>query len=157
MKRRIIFGLLIAAIFLLCIVIMTACGSKEAVSAETFKQKAEELNYTVVDLTDQFEDYPHVLKCYVFANDEDIHVEFYEVENADKATGMFNTNRATIESYKGTVSSNSEVNLNSYSKYTLKTDEMYYVAERVGATMIYAECAKANAKILDDFINALGY
>ena len=155
-KNRIVSVLLIIAIVISSILSLTACASKEPVTANDFQKKAEELGYTVYDVTEQYTGEAHILKSLAFEKD-DIYMQFFEIDNIDNAKGVFNTNKINVESIKNGVATISEVNIGSYSKYTQKIGDKYNIVERVGTTFVYAESNKANAKILDDFLKDIGY
>lgn len=156
MKRN---GKKALAIILLSVVVallLTSCKSKEPVTADVFKETVESLGYTAIDITEQYADYPSVLKSFGF-EENDIHMEFLEIDNHDNATAFFNGNKAQIELYKGSASASSSVNMGSYQKYTLKASEKYYLVERVSTTFIYAYSDKSESEKLDNIIKALGY
>lgn len=132
---------------------LTACQSKEPVTAEFFIEKVEALGYQALDVTDQYDESSHVLKV-VNVEYGSIHIDFVEIDGTDNATGVFNTNKTTVESYKGSTSS---VSTGKYDKYTMKTSEKYYIVERVGTTVIYAYCDKSESESLDNIIKELGY
>ncbi|MCL1793599.1 MAG: hypothetical protein FWG34_06995 [Oscillospiraceae bacterium] len=154
MKKIKVF--LFAALILASVFMMAACAEKVPITAGDFKKKAGESGYEVFDVTAQYEDFPHVLLSVSFEKD-DIYMQFFEIEDAESAVGMFNTNKATVISYKSGTSSTSELNLSNYNKYTQKSGAKYHVVERVGATFVYAECGKGNSKIIDDFLKDIGY
>lgn len=139
-----------------CMLSLTACKSRDPITADAFKEKVEGLEYTTVDITDQYESYPHMQKVLLCA-DERLHVEFCEIDSNDNAAAMFSGNKAQVEAYKGNTSSESSVNTGNYQKYTLKTAEKYYLVERVGSTLIYAYCEKSESENLDRIIEELGY
>lgn len=135
---------------------LAACQSKEPVTADIFKEKAEGLGYTVIDITDQYADSPHILKI-LGCEDGSVYVEFLELVSKDSAVAVFNGDKIETEAYKGNGSSESSVSTDSYQKYTLKTSEKYYLLERVGATLICAYSDKSESEKLDNIIKELGY
>ncbi len=135
---------------------LTACQSREPITADTFREKVEALTYTPVDITDQFTDYPQIVTA-VGIDKDGLRVEFYELDGADNATAFFNGNQAQVELKQGSTSASTSVSTSSYQKYTLKTSETYYLLERVETTVIYSYCDSADTATLDNLITELGY
>jgi ABC-type uncharacterized transport system auxiliary subunit len=144
---------MILALALLLMLSMTACQSKTPITADVFQQKMEAAGHTVVDSSEQYAGYPHVLKVLV-SNSDILHLEFFEIDTLDNAAGVFSSNKTTVEAYNGVSSS---VQVNNYQKYTTKTSEQYYVVVQVEKTLVYAFCNAADSSKLDQVINDLGY
>lgn len=135
---------------------MTACKSREQISADVFKEKVESVGYTVVDATEDYADSPQILKCVEIETDS-LYLQFLEIDSNDNATAIFNIGKSQAETFKGNGAVESSVSVGNYQKYTLKTNEKYYVTARVGATAIYAHCDKAESEQLDGIIKELNY
>ena len=137
-------------------VTLTACRTREPVTSDVFKEKAEDLGYTVSNITDQYAQYTYILKCVGFETDS-IHMEFFEIDSSDNAVSFFDANKTQVETYKSSGTTETSVSVNSYQKYTLKTQEKYYIVVQVGTTAIYSYCDKSESEQLDNLIKAIDY
>lgn len=156
MKSNLFPKLLSVILSMFLIVSFASCSSKTAINNEIFTTSAENIGENVIDISEQYEDYPHIISCLGF-EDENMHVEFFQIENKDKATGVFNSNKQIIESYKGSMSRTSSFSTSNFQKYSLTTNDTYYICERVENTVIYAEALASQANALDDFLASIGY
>lgn len=143
-------------IIVLLLFSLTACQSKEPVTADVFQTTLEAQQYTVVDITDQYAGFEHILRALATEADG-VHIEFFEINSKDNATAMFNNNQATVEAYKGSSSSSSSTSTSNYQRYSLTTSDTYYIIERVDTTMVYAYSDKAQKEALDGIFTELGY
>ena len=145
----------VALALLVMVFTLTACTPRAAITAGEFAEKAGAAGYTIIDAKDQFGEGDVVE--YKIAAKDGYQIEFGVVPTIGQANVAYNQNKANFELEKGNVSSNSEVNLSNYSKYTQNSDGTYYVVSRIDATFIYA---KVDAKYKDEvsnFIQSLGY
>lgn len=136
---------------------LSACKSKDPINASTFQEELETQKYTVQDITSEYAEHAHILKA-LGAQTNDVHIEFFEIDNKDNAAAMFSTNKKTIEGYKtGSGASDASVSNGSYEKYAVTTSEAYYTVVRVDKTMIYAYSTRDSKDTLKDIIKKLGY
>lgn len=150
-------GLLFTLLFV-SVLLVTGCGNKTAISADDFKQKMQDKQYSVDDLTNMFEDNSVINKVYIATNsDTTYQIAFYEFNDNETATNFYNRNKEDFESNKGSGYVNSSVELGNSSKYTLEGNGDYKVLSRIDNTLIMLN-VKSNYK---DTVNAvlkeLGY
>jgi len=146
----------LCSLLAMLIVLLPGCRKVEPVTADEFQAAMENMDYTISDITEDYAQYEYIQKCVGFEVDG-LHVEFFEMDSKDSAVGFYNTNKADIESKKGTVNTESTVTMGSYRRYKLKTNDTYYIIEQAGTTAVYAYCPKADASKLDDVIDAINY
>jgi ribosomal protein L11 methylase PrmA len=149
--------MVVFALTIVLMMFMTACSNKKPIEANMYREKLEKMGYQVVDITDQYHNKePSILK--VLGNESNgLHMEFFEIDTMDHATGLFNVNKQKVESYKGSVSATTSVSIGDYRKYTLKTAEKYYAIVQIGKTLIYSYCDKSNSEKLDAILKDLDY
>jgi hypothetical protein len=153
--KRMVVGCAVFA--LLATTLLTGCGSKEAITADDFRLKATAAGYEVVDITDQYaeESGGAITEALAF-DDGAVHVEFYQIDSETNAKIFYTNNAATVETYEGSTAVSSRKD-GKYSKYSMTSDGVHYVIERVGTTAIYSRCSADSAKTMDGFIESLGY
>lgn len=152
-KRNIIFGV----ICFLMLFVLTGCGNKKAITAGDFKTKTEQLNYTTTNITSRYASYNYIKEAIIAQNSAGYQVEFYVLDNVGNATSMFNTNKTTFESYKGSVSTESSTNIGNYSSYTLTSSGYYMHLCRVDNTLLYIKVKETYKDSVKSLIKQLGY
>ena len=149
-------GMCVFLVMVMFITLLSGCQPVEPITASEFREIVEDLGYTVTDITDQYTQHNHVLKSLVFQED-DLFVQFLEVDTRENAVGMFNTNRSFVETQQGNMNSSSSINTAQHALYRLRTSTTYYIVRRIDTTVVYAHSSSANANRLDEIIRALGY
>ncbi|MDR3363388.1 MAG: hypothetical protein LBS91_00320 [Clostridiales Family XIII bacterium] len=135
----------------------TGCSSKTAISADDFSAAANEAGYSVSDITGQYVEDAGSASIKIIGFDEGgIHVEFFEMDTAERANEVYASSVDTIKAQKSGSEVSSEVN-GKYSKYSSTFDGIYHIAELVGTTVVYANCDKADAETLDGLMESIGY
>lgn len=152
MKKKIFFGLLC----LFTLLTLTGCGKKASLTTEEFIKKAKENGYQIVDVKAQFSEYDE-LKDATLAMNDNYQIEFYTLDNETNAKSMFDTNKATFESYKE--SSNIEFNksMSNYNTYSLTSGEYYMYLSRIDNTLIYLRVKNTYKEEVKTFIKSLNY
>ena len=150
-KKILLLGILFISIFCL-----TGCGDKNPITKETFKTEMEKKGYTISDSTEQFADYSHIKGVYI-ASKSGYHIEFYEIEDVDKAKGVYETNKEEIENQNSVKKSSVEINLGNHQKYEVTANNNYNVVIRVDKTMIYVQTNKKYKKEIIDVLKELDY
>ncbi|MBP3920364.1 MAG: hypothetical protein J6D28_02245 [Bacilli bacterium] len=150
--KKIILGLL-TLIITIC---LTGCGNKTKLTAESFKTKMEENNYKVEEATNQFAKYNYVKKVYIALN-ENYQIEYYELENEEKAKTFYNNNKGIFEKSKENGYSQTNGEFGNYAKYTLKTAGKYKVVSRIDNTVIYLNADEQYKKEIKEILKTIGY
>ena len=141
---------------LLCVTLLASCGSpKTAISMKTFDTKAEQAGFTIVDAADQFEE--DAVESVHVAMGDGYQIEFYIVSTEQQAIMAYSQNKANFEAAKGSSSSNSEVNLSNYSKYTQTSAGYYSVISRIDNTFIYVNANASYKSDINSFLKEIGY
>lgn len=153
-KGKVIIILILAIISL---GVFTGCQSKEPVNADTYKENATSLGYEIEDLTEEFTSQSSaILNCYLIDKD-DLHVEYFQLDSNDTAKALFDANKQIVEGYKGSRSGETSETNSTYQKYTLTADDMYFVVEQVGDTLVYAYTDQDKTNDLNELLKELGY
>lgn len=150
------FRLLYLLLFILMALSLSACKSREPITADIFQEKLKSQEYEVADATVQYTEVEQILMTQV-AEKGSVHIEFYEMDSKDSAAAIFNGNKQKIEGYKSGSNVATSVSLGSYQKYNLTTSETYYIVIQLDQTFIYAYSDQADKKILDGIIEDIGY
>lgn len=149
---------LLLPLFIVSILLITGCKDKTAISAEEFKTKMEEKQYSVDDLTNIFVDSVNVEKVYIATSSDTNHqIAFYQFSDTSIATNFYEQNKTNYESNKKSASSNTSVELKNYSKYTLKTNDEYKVLSRIDNTVIMLEVNSKYENDVKNILKELGY
>ena len=132
--------------------------NKEPMMVNEFKQKMEELDYEVYDVTSQFASYDYVEKVYVaIKGNHKYQIEFYKIANEEKAIYAYNINKSNFEAYKISKYLETNVDFGNHSKYTITTDDKYKVVSRIGNTFIYLDVDKEYKEEVIKVLKDLGY
>ena len=137
--------------------VLTGCGNKNVITTNDFISKTEKLGYTTTNVIEQYASYSYVKEATVAQSSEGYQVEFYTLDDEANATGMFNTNRSTFESYKGNSSSESSSSMGNYSSYTLTSSGYYMYLCRVENTLLYVKVNDTYKDSVKKLIKELGY
>lgn len=167
MKKPVIITIVIAVILVLIlgIIIFTNVVNKgilskneKTMTAENFKNSMENKGYILMDVTSQFTNNENMKQAYIATNnDYSYRIEFYEIANDDYAKTFYNNNKTKFESSKTEADSETNVDLDNSSKYTLSSESKYKVVSRKNNTVIYIN-ANANYKdTTNDILKELGY
>jgi len=151
--RNIILGIFCFLILLT----LTGCGNKNAISTDDFKTITEGRDYIIADATMQYSSYGYINEATIAQSPEGWQIEFYVLSDESYAEGMFNTNKATFETYKGNSSISSSSNMENYSKYSLTSSGYYMYLCRIDNTLLYVKINDTYEDSVKDLINELGY
>ena len=156
MKKNIKRALL-CTIVLFSVFILTGC-TKKAITADDFKEKMEDKNYTVKDVTSQFSSSDSMKKAYIaIKSDKSFQIEFFNLKDVDSAISMYNLNKQDFEDKKGNNSLNTNIDGKNYSKYVLVTNGKFQVVCRVEKTLLYLNVPSKYEKEVKEIIEYLGY
>ena len=152
-KRRIV----LCVVCFLMLFALTGCGNKAAITTSDFKTVAEGHNYIITDAVSQYAAYDYIKEVTIAQSSDDWQVEFYVLDNAANATSMFNTNKATFESYKGNSSSESSTSIGNHASYTLTSSGYYMHLCRIDNTLLYVSVPDTYKNDVKELIEELGY
>jgi hypothetical protein len=151
MKKRILGVLLVVSMVL----VLCGCSKKEAITADDFKSKMEDLGYKITDATGQFKGQP--VDSVQLALKDDYKIEFYVLPSVELAQSSFTENKSKIENINTSFSTTKSLEIKNFSYYTRTTGTIYYVVSRVDNTFIYV-AAKAEYKDeISDIVSKFGY
>ena len=131
--------------------------TEQEVTADFFEEKARSLGYTTEDVTDQYtqEDF-NVIKG-IAINGDCFYVTFFETDGNDSAELAFNTVKKEKKYLISDATEKSSVSIGTFQKYTLTSQGLYFLAERVGTTFISANCHDGESQKVTELLDAIGY
>lgn len=140
------------------VLLTTGCVKKEALSAETFKEKMESKNYVVVDATEKLSDYSYIDKAYLAIDNElDYQIIFYSTTDKAEAKTLFKKNQRKFDDEVSGVSSSTSLSGLNYEKYTLTANGSYKVIVQVDNTLLFLETSEENKDNAKTILEELGY
>lgn len=158
MKKGVIIAIVIAVIIVALIAGVFFALNKEKIpmTTESFKNTMEKKGFTVQSAKEQFAEYEYVKEATIASNG-DYQLEFYELSDVNNAVKFYNNNKSIFEQSKGTVSSNTSVNLKNSSKYTQSSSEKYMVVSRIENTVIYVDVEDSYKETVKTLLDEIGY
>lgn len=141
----------------LCILSLTGCGNKKALSVDEVKKIVKKDGYSVNNNKSQYEDYDDIKEALVIFNSDGIQLEFYVLDSKSDAYDMFKDNRDTISEEKAVgFKENSSKGLN-YHQYTLTNNGTYSYISQIGKTLLLATVSEEDEAYIMNITNKLGY
>lgn len=154
-KRRAMIRL--AAVCLLAFS-LTGCGTtRESMTDMEFQNAAEKAGYEVMDSTEQFAAYDHIESASIAIKDNDYQVEFYTTSNSASATSMFQTNRESFETTKGSKTKEGKKSGKNYQSYSLLTNGEYMHVCQIDNTLVYVDVEEEHMGDVQEFLQDIGY
>jgi len=151
MKKRVLgVVLLVSMVLVLC-----GCSKKEAITADVFKSKMEDLGYKITDATGQFQG--QAVESVQLALKDDYQIEFYVVPSVEQAESAYNQNKSNIKNIETSSTTMKSLEVKNYSYYSMTSKEKYYVVSRVDNTFIYVAAKVEYKDEISDIISELGY
>jgi len=164
MKKVII---IILVVFLILAIILGTIGflvfrflnkEKDSITANEFKKAFEEKDFIVVDVAEQFAEFSHIKKVYLaIEKDNNYQIEFYQISDEESAIEFYNNNKSIFESYKGNTSTETNLAISNYAKYTLSANGQYMVVSRIDNTVIYVDVDSSYKDEVQDLLENIGY
>ncbi len=142
-------------ISLMLMLMLTACGKKEALTGAEFKSKMEEKGYDVVDIAEDYEE--GTLVTALLAVKDDYQIEFYVVNDEEQSIRAYNQNKTEFEGLKTSGSIETETSLSNHAKYTLTSSGKYMVVSRIDNTFLYVSVADAKKTEVSEALKFLNY
>lgn len=127
---------------------------KEVITGDDFTEFMEDEGFEVEDLTSEYEDEDGV-EAVIIAYNDDYQIEFCVVESVSQAKNAYSQNKDDFEEQSS--SSNVEVNVANYSKYSQKGGGTFSVVSRVENTFIYLVVDDKYQDDIEDYLKELGY
>lgn len=138
-----------------CLMNLTACGKKEAISLDEFNTGMEAEGYTIIDATGQIA--PEQITAISLALKDDYQIEFYVFTDGDTAASTYEQNKYIFEEYKSSGHVEVYKNIGNYSYYALTSDGIYYLLSRVDNTMIYVVADAEYKSEINAMVKKFGY
>lgn len=143
----------IKVISLILVVILLSACSKVALTEKELDSKLAELNYSVVDVTNELEDAS--IKCVKTANNGKYQIEYYIFKDKKLSKNAYKNDIKPLKEnkkYKG-----KEKNKDNYDMYEQQTDDLYNKVVRIDNTIIYVSVGKLYKKDVKKTLSKLGY
>ena len=147
-----------AMLFLVLVLPLAACGSREAISSTEFTTRMTEAGHTVVDQSHYFEDDPDTgVTTYLIADNGSFDVEFLVFGTAERAREVHTSIRNEIESTGGSSAAHREVNTSNFNRFRQTSDGEFGVVSRIGNTLVAVVTSSDNQAEVDAVLDILGY
>ena len=145
-----ILSLVLAISLMLC-----SCGSKTALTKDTFISNATSYGLETSDAGVSADGLVSGTVAYkAEGNNAAWQAEFYVLNSEDRAKEMFENNKANFESGSG---SQSSASVGNYSTYEKTGDGKFKYLCRVDATLLYIDINEAYKEAAKGFIKQIGY
>ena len=149
--------LLISAVLVFALFVLTACFTKQALTAEEFKVQMEDMGYVVMENSTQY-DSSIVRKLYIAKDSSNsFQIEFFEQNTEQDAIASFESNVRAMEAAKSGVSSSYSSNGQNYRKQTMTSNGEYWVVSGIDNTFLFVHTSTENKAAVDEALNKLGY
>lgn len=132
-------------------------SQKTSIIADKFSEIMKEKNYELTETTSLFTQYGEYVKKSYAAKTTGYQIEFYELENVEKAIDMYEYNKNIFESQKVNSSVYSTVSKNNFNVYSLSTNGQYKYLSRVDNTLLFINVSDAYEEIVKNLTKELGY
>lgn len=154
----IIVAILIIGAIVTGVIVINKNKNKQAITANEFKDKMEDMNYIIVDAKEQFADYDYIEKVYLAVSEDYTYkIEFYETDGVEQAISFYNINKNIFEDYKTSVSFETSASIGNNSKYTLTTEKEYRLLSRIDNTVIFVHVDKEYKDKINEALKEIGY
>lgn len=135
------------------IFILTACGTKKALSDDELKTKLTQIGFDVNEITSSIED--SNISVVRTANNKKYQIEYYVFKSEDTAKVAYENNVKMFSSNKKYAGK--ETGDDNYNKYVQETDDYYNVVTRVKDTLVYVSVNVDHKRDIKKVLNELGY
>lgn len=133
--------------------ILTACGTKKALSDDELKTELTQIGFDVNEITSSIED--SNISVVRTANNGKYQIEYYVFKSEETAKAAYENNVKMFSSNKKYVGK--ETNDDNYNKYVQETDDYYNVITRVKDTLVYVSVGVDHKRDVKKVLNKLGY
>lgn len=141
---------------LILALLLSGCRHISPISAAKFKTVAESLDYTVDEHAADGTSVSFSENT-VNANKGNVQVVFFVMPAEAAAKDWYDSLKGDAENATSVKYSSVSVDMNDHSFLKFKSKDTYYVIERVGDTVLDAQCPKEDASELDALLEAVDY
>ena len=137
------------------VLFLVGCSNKTKIEGSKFREEMEKNGYIVIDTIVSQDDSE---KNFVAQEKEGKYqIEFYELSSKDKAKEKFSNYKKGIDNENTNNFKKKSVKTGNYEKYTLETDDIYFLISRIDNTMIYLSVDTEYKNDINKIIKELGY
>lgn len=133
------------------------CNSKKTISASDFSQKVSQMGYTLEDVTSQYTSNDNIKSVITAKANEGYSILFFVFDDDVSATGMFNSNKNSFESYKSKSAVQNSIKFVNYSSYELTSNGYYMYTCRIDNTLIYVKASDTYKENIKKLIKDIDY
>lgn len=133
------------------------CNSKKTISASDFSQKVSQMGYTLEDVTNQYTSNDNIKSVITAKANEGYSILFFVFDDDISATGMFNSNKNSFESYKSKSAVQNSIKFVNYSSYELTSNGYYMYTCRIDNTLIYVKASDTYKENIKKLIKDIDY
>jgi len=146
-------------LFVVLILSLTACSSREAISAVEFTSRMEEAGHSVSDQSHYFDGDPDAdVSTYLIADCGAFEVEFLVFGTAERARLVHTSIRQEFEeSSGGNSSARRETNTSNFNRFRQTSDGQFQVVSRIENTVVAVVTSSGNQAEVEAILNILGY
>ena len=154
MKKK---GLLLGIICIISLLLTTGCQLKKtSLDAYEFKDKLEDLGYTVVNINNQITNTKAIKEAYI-ARRGNLKLEFYILYTEEDAKNMLGYNKDIFERKESSNTIKKESNLLNYQTYSLTTSTNYTYLSQIDNTFLYVNISKEYKEEMIETLKAIRY
>lgn len=165
MKKMLgVMGIALVAVVCLCVIVYFMFGTepKTPVTPEQMWDVLVARGYEPQDITESYiEDNPDAkayLNRFFVLDKDDLHFEFYDLNDEDRAFSIYSNVYNYIYTQKRSVPyAQHDTSVQNYAIYTLKSSGEYSVVIWVENTAIYAYCDEENSYLISEILTDIGY
>jgi len=154
--KRIIVAMLVAVLLLS----LSACRSREAISAEEFSALMTEAGFTVENAIEMFDEVESGIAYFfiAIAGSEEFVIEFLQYETAAEARAVYGELMRILEEQIGNAAT-TEVNMPTFSRHTRRSTAQgrFGVVSRIENTVVFVHTDIENRDEVNAALDILGY
>lgn len=149
-----------SVVLLVCMMaaMLTSC-KKHPSDTAAFKQLAEQYNYEIYNVTDQYVNAAQIKEATIVApSSRDFQIEFYVITDKESAKQLYLAQSEVVEGYKDSNYSGSSSNGQNYAKRSVVTNGKYLMVSYIENTLVYVPPTdKENKKKIEEFLKKFNY
>jgi hypothetical protein len=147
------------AILAVMVMALTACGSKQSITAEDFALIMTGAGHSVEQgsIDEQASSVGNIAASYLVAYCGEFHIEFFVFETAETARSIYNNARTALENTRGGSHAYSSVGLANYNRYSQTTGGRYAVVSRIDTTLVIVVTSSDNRSDVNAALKLIGY
>lgn len=149
--KKLLF-LLLAAMMLFC-----ACGAKQDMTGEEFKEKVSEFGLVTVGAEEHFEQGDVEEAVVAYTEDTSYQIEFFAVPTEEQAKRAFDQNKNAFLALAGTERKETNRGIAGGKSYIIESNGRIMIIARSGKTFIYANVEEKYGEEVINIVKKLGY